>query len=209
MCLTCNQFEEAIGRLGLKDDSDTAKSLVAAYTADGRHYHDARHVAKCLAWLERFRHLAERPEEIAMAIWFHDAVYDPQRNDNEELSAEWARNFLESVGADGHVTNRIEGMILATKTHEVAEGDGALMMDIDLAILGTDADSFDIFEQDVRREYAWVPADKYRAGRAAVLQEFFERDPMYRIPEFRTELESIAKENLGRRIAELNSGVPL
>jgi len=154
------------------------------------------------------RHLAERPNEIALAIWFHDAVYDPKRSDNEEQSAAWARAFLESANADAEMMCRIVEMILATKTHKVAEGDGALMMDIDLSILGTDPDSFDTFEQDVRKEYEWVPDDKYRAGRAAILQSFVERDPIYHRAGIRAELETGAKENLARRIAELNSGKP-
>ena len=208
MTLDEKQFVLSVNALGLDDKPDTGAHLLRAYTESGRHHHDARHVAKCLSWLDRMRHLAERPDEIALAIWFHDAVYDPKRSDNEEKSADWAREFLHSASAPADVTHRIVEMILATKTHDVSDGDGALIMDIDLSILGTDGKSFDVFEQDVLREYEWLSEEKYREGRAAVLQEFLNRSPIFQVREMRDLLESQAKENLARRIKELQSGKP-
>lgn len=209
MSLDPKQFTESAVALGLVDDSDTGALLLEVYTAEGRYYHDARHVAKCLEWLQRMRHLAQRPGEIAVAIWFHDAVYDPRRSDNEERSADWARQFLQSSKAAPEITRRITEMILATKTHDVPSGDGALMMDIDLSILGTDETAFDAFERDVHREYAWVAEEKYRAGRATILQEFLDRNPIYQIREMRDLLEQTAKKNLARRIKELRTNEPV
>jgi predicted metal-dependent HD superfamily phosphohydrolase len=62
--------------------------LVRAHTAPDRHYHDLRHVETLLR-LAQDHAFADR-EAVEAAIWFHDAIYDTRRQDNEERSAEFA-----------------------------------------------------------------------------------------------------------------------
>jgi predicted metal-dependent HD superfamily phosphohydrolase len=50
---------------------------------------------------------------------------------------------------------------------------------MDLSIRGTPAPAFACYEADIRREYAMVPEDAYRVGRAAVLERFLSRDRLY------------------------------
>jgi predicted metal-dependent HD superfamily phosphohydrolase len=171
----------------------------------GRHSHSAAHVADCLGHVAALHDVAERPAEIEVAIWFHDAVYDTHRADNEERSAAWARRILAGAGADAAVSERIERLILATKTHEPHDRDAELFIDIDLSILGAPPDMFACYDADIRREYHWVPVDTYRAGRARILQQFLDRPVIFRTLHFHHHLEPQARTNLKRAIRALHA----
>lgn len=181
----------------------THDDLVEAYSAGGRHYHDLRHVQDCLDQLDRVADLSVREREIlTLAIWWHDAVYDPTRSDNEEQSA---------ILAERHVApelrDEVGRLIRLTRTHDVAPDDrlGALLVSIDLAILGTDEASYDAYADAIRREYAHVPDDAYRAGRAAVLERFARRPVIYPDAGFAAALDQKARANLARELRGLRS----
>jgi predicted metal-dependent HD superfamily phosphohydrolase len=183
--------------LGLRPDPDLRDALLARYREPGRHYHTAQHLAECLAELDRVRHLARRPDELALALWFHDAVYDPRRNDNEERSAAWARRALTAAGAAPEVADRVSRLVLAT-THTAtpAEGDARLLADIDLAILGAPPERYAEYETQIRREYAWASEPAFRAGRSGFLRGLLSRESIYLTSHYRERLEARARENL-------------
>ncbi len=174
--------------------------LEKAYGEAHRHYHTLEHVAQCLAWLDWCWGLAERPQELGLALWFHDCVYDPARNDNEARSAAVARQRLAAWGAPAEVLARIEALILATAGHAASEGDVGLLLDIDLAILGAEPRAFARFEAQVREEYRAVPEPAYALGRARVLRGLCARTPFYSTPFLRAELEERAQANLERAL---------
>lgn len=182
------------------------EALSVAYSEPGRYYHSARHIDACLSQLGTVRHFAHRPAEIEIAIWFHDAVYDTRRSDNEVRSAAWAREYLVASGAGPDTVQRIEDMILATRTHEASAPDAALMLDIDLGILGASHEAFADYDAAIREEYAWVTEEDYRSGRAEVLRGFLRRPHIYHTAHFRQRYESAARHNLSTRIAELSEG---
>jgi predicted metal-dependent HD superfamily phosphohydrolase len=177
--------------------------LAAAYSEAGRYYHTDRHISECLRHFSSFRHLAKRPGEIEVALWFHDAVYDARRQDNEALSAAWATEYLNAERAESGVVNRIAAMILATKTHIAQDSDTALLLDIDLGILGSHPEAFEAYDRAIRLEYAWVPEAEYRSARAKVLQQFLDRPVLYQTLEFRDRYEAQARSNLEQKIAQL------
>lgn len=179
--------------------------LVARYREEHRHYHTLEHVEACLGWLDWYAGLAERPAEVALALWFHDAIYDPRADDNERRSAGLAGKRLHELGTAADARERIAAHILATREHDAEQGDSRLVVDLDLTILGSSPAGFDEFEQRIRREYAHVPAALFEMGRRRVLQRFLERPTIYRVPALREELESAARANLQRRIAELSA----
>ena len=180
------------------------RDLVAAYSEAHRHYHTLAHVTACLGALDAHRELAIRPAEIAVALWFHDVVYDTRRDDNEARSAERAGRFLHSHRVAADSIGRIDRMILATRHGEATpRGDTALLIDIDLGILGQPARVFDRYDDDIRREYAWVADDAYRAGRRRVLEGFLARSRIYATPPFQDAFEAPARANLGRALARL------
>jgi len=179
------------------------------HAAPGRHYHTWSHVEALLAHLDAERDATEDPAALALAIVFHDAVYDPRAADNEVRSAELALAALA-----GHVEPdriaRVRRLVLATQAHRVPEtappgeaGDTARLLDWDLAILGAGPEGFAAYEAGIRAEYAHVPMPAYRAGRTAVLQSFLDRAPLYLTESARARYEALARGNLQRAILAL------
>ena len=196
--------------LGLPGCDDTFEAVVSAYAQKHRHYHTEAHIDACLAQLDSHRELACAPHEIELALWFHDAVYKTRASDNEEKSAEWACAFLAGHGVAADVRERIRGLILATKHDAPAEtADAKLLVDIDLAILGADALTYERFEQDVRQEYRWVPGPMFRRARAKILRSFLARDRIYATGPFHDRLERTARRNLETAIGNLDQAAPL
>ena len=191
--------------LGHAPYQDIYDELAQGYGGADRHYHTMEHVRSCLRWARRSSHLATRPSEVEVALWFHDAVQDTHRADDEARSAALAREFLSSEGATADVVDRVSRMILATADHRPETDDEALVIDIDLTILGASHDVFEAYDRQIRREYAWVSESDYRRGRAAVLRGFLERKVIYHTAEMRDELESRARANLSRRVDELEA----
>ena len=176
-------------------------ALTSAYSESHRHYHTGRHIADCLAQLDSAGELATEPEEVELALWFHDAVYRPTSSKNELRSAEWAQRFLDSVGADATRSQRVFDHILATQ-HAAGSlsGDTALVVDIDLSILGREPAEYDIYERAIREEYRWVPGPIYRKKRAEILESFLARSVIYETRYFRETCEARARSNLRRAI---------
>ncbi|MCV3241297.1 hypothetical protein [Mesorhizobium sp. ZC-5] len=190
-------------------DKATRAKLSALYRAPDRHYHGLSHIEALLALCDRHRAALKDAEAVEAAIWFHDAIYDSTRKDNELKSAELAITQL-SGKVEPERLHRIANMIEATATHQVpdfadeaARRDAALFLDMDLSILGAPAAEFDAYEQAVRLEYGWVEEQAWRAGRAAVLKKFLTRPHIFHTEIFRGSLEQQARENIARSIARL------
>lgn len=181
--------------------------LEAAYAQPHRHYHTRGHIEQCLALLDKVPDLTETEHQIlTYAIWWHDAVYDPAASDNEAKSAEMAKHDLRDFDVSLHARDEVARLILLTAGHEVEEGDrlGAILVSIDLAILGAPDDRYDAYAKAVREEYAHVPDDLWRSGRARVLQRFLDAQVIFPDPAFAQWLEPQARANLSRELASLS-----
>lgn len=191
--------------LGLPAPDDAVlAALLARWAEPQRAYHTPQHLRECLALFERHRALAAHPGEVALALWFHDAVYDTHRHDNEARSADWARQVLEDAGAPPAVAGRVHALILATRHSEVpATPDARLLVDIDLAILGADAERFDEYERQVRVEYGFVPEALFRDKRGEILRAFLARAAIFSTPALAGRFEAAARANLVRALARL------
>jgi predicted metal-dependent HD superfamily phosphohydrolase len=183
--------------LGLTADPALLERVLAAYAEPARHYHTLQHLDECLDLFEHVAHLAAQPGEAALALWFHDAVYVPLAKDNEARSADWAIEALRAAGAPETVIERIAALIMATAHHEAPAGsDARLVIDIDLAILGSAPARFAEYEQQIRSEYTAVPADLYAEKRREVLAGFLARPVIYATPALHAQLEEQARMNL-------------
>ena len=179
--------------------------LQRSYSEPQRHYHTLQHLGECLAWFEREKELAERPGEVALALWFHDAVYEVHAHDNEARSADWAQSAMLEHGAPQEAAERVHALVMATRHNAVPEGrDAELLIDIDLSILGAERARFDEYERQVHAEYAFVPDEIRRPRRREILQRFLAREAIYTTPRMHTLLEARARANLVRSIAAAN-----
>jgi predicted metal-dependent HD superfamily phosphohydrolase len=192
-------------RLGARADGEPVfQELAAAYGEAARAYHTTQHLRQCLIEFDRSRSLAQRPDEVEAALWFHDAVYVPGKTDNEERSAAMAETRLAAGGVSTEVARRIGALVLATRhAGPVEEPDARLVCDIDLAILGTEPAGFEAFERAIRREYRWVPDLLYRRARSAVLRDFLNRPSIYQTGAYVSQYEEPARRNLQRVLATL------
>jgi predicted metal-dependent HD superfamily phosphohydrolase len=194
--------------LGAKGDADVwHQRLLAAYGESARSYHNLRHLEDCLTELALVRHSVSQPALIEIALWFHDAVYDSHSATNEEDSAALALACLKEAGLAEAVIAQVRGLILCTKRHEPGDvPDSAVLIDIDLAILGQASTRFWEYERGIRAEYAWVPSATFAEKRAEILTRFLQRPTIYRTPLFQARYESAARINLASAIAHLRVG---
>ena len=201
------RWQYAWRELGAATGSDDLyDQLVACYSEPHRKYHTIQHLNECLTHLESVCSLANHPDEVEMALWFHDAIYDTSRKDNEKRSAEWARDSVLAVGVSREKADRIYELIMATMHNAAPSGkDAEVLIDIDLGILGAEASRFDDYEVQVREEYSWVPESLYRAARRKVLEQFVSREWIYSTEPFRNKYEAQARDNIARSLARLRS----
>jgi predicted metal-dependent HD superfamily phosphohydrolase len=182
------------------------EELQARYSEPHRAYHTLQHLQECFGWFEQVRALARQPGDIAFALFYHDAIYDTHASDNEAQSAKLAADVLsEYVRGDADAA-RVSSLIMATKHGaEPSDADACLLVDIDLSILGAEPARFDEYERQIRAEYAWVPAEQFRARRGQILQQLLARPALYGMAFFRDRLEAKARQNLARSVAALTS----
>jgi len=179
-------------------------ALLQRWAEPHRRYHTLQHLGECLALLGEHRAQAVHAGEVALALWFHDAIYDTHRHDNEAESAAWAGRVLDATGAAPEVSARVRSLILATR-HSVpaATSDERLLVDIDLAVLGADPARFDEYDRQIRDEYACVPEDVFRDKRGEVLRGFLSRPEIFATPSLARRFERVARANLARALARL------
>lgn len=178
-------------------------ALREAWAEPHRAYHTTAHLAACLSGLAEVEAGLDEPHAVAIALWYHDAVYDPTRSDNEAASAALAHAHLSAAGAPAEAKARVVALIDATRHDAVpADGDARALVDVDLGILGASAERYSRYEDEVRREYSWVPEAAFRAGRASILRGFLARPRIYATEAF-ARLEAPARANLAWAIARL------
>jgi predicted metal-dependent HD superfamily phosphohydrolase len=199
----------ALERVGVSGGgSAVLHDLLGRYAEPHRHYHTLEHIAACLRMLDELEVCAEHPAEVELTLWFHDAIYDPHRADNEERSAELAQAWLSRLGVEHGVSERVAASVRATSHHDPNTSDQAVVSDADLAILGSAPKDFERFERQIRLEFAHVQAGLFREGRRRILAGFLARPQIYQLQPFQERLELSARHNLERRIDELSSGLP-
>ena len=178
--------------------------LDTLYSESHRHYHTWIHIAECLQEFDAAGNLAVRPVAVELAIWFHDAIYDPRAPDNEEKSAELGTKCLSKTSLAHDLTNQVAQLILATKHHVASlDPDAAFLLDVDLSILGQPESRFLEYEQQIREEYAWVPEPTFKSKRAEILGRFLARERIYVTESFFERYETKARSNLKRSLHDL------
>jgi len=184
--------------------------LSTLYQEEGRAYHSLAHISHMLELMDEHISDDAKSVELELAIWYHDVIYDPLSKENELQSAELAKERLSAITTLSEKSlDRIYLLIMSTQGHlPRIEGKHRLenewMLDLDLSILGSEEEAYQLYTQQIRKEYHMYAPDDYRLGRSQVLKTFLERDEIYFSDLFKQLFEEKARDNLSKEIEVLS-----
>ncbi|MFF4156153.1 hypothetical protein [Streptomyces sp. NPDC001678] len=195
------RWRETVERVRATADPDPgpyADDLLARWEEPQRRYHTVGHLDAVLGHLDALAPHADDIDTVRLAAWFHDAVYRPDRSENEERSAHLAERALPELGVDVARTAEVARLVRLTVSHDPAPGDrdGETLCDADLAVLGGTPREYARYAAAVREEYGFVPDDLFREGRAAVLRQLLGLPRLFRTPLGHDRWELLARRNL-------------
>lgn len=188
-------------------------AIVARHRDGDRHYHDLRHVC----WVVRHvRELAtdtvpprsdDQLDRLVAAACFHDAVYDAERGDNEERSARLAHRALGEIGWPDEALDEVTAMIRATAghAHDDIDTTTAVLLAADLAVLAAEPNRYGDYVRNVRREYAHLDDDAWRAGRIAFVDTMLGRGRIFPVELGLDDWERRARANLTAERAAMST----
>ncbi|MDT8306317.1 MAG: metal-dependent phosphohydrolase [Anaerolineae bacterium] len=200
-------WQQLLARLGAAPATATRtfQRLHACYSAPERAYHNLAHIRHVLDVVTSLADECDQPDTVRLAAWLHDIVYVPDAAGNESRSAALAATWLGRAGLEAATCAEVTRLILLTAGHDPQPGDanGAVLVDADLAILGAAPPDYDAYARAIRLEYAHLPDDVYRTGRAGVLLRFLNRPAVYRTAPLRAGHEAQARRNLARELSAI------
>ncbi|MEL6654940.1 MAG: hypothetical protein AAFY48_00365 [Bacteroidota bacterium] len=201
------RFLENAQNIGANEAWSTSnwQELEQAYNAPRRHYHNLQHLENLFSLFEQYREQLQEPDVVSWTIWYHDIIYNAKRKDNELRSAELARKRLQQTALAPDKIERVVQYIEATAQHLSVEAheDLAYFLDFDLAILGTDMDTYAVYAKAIRQEYQHVPGFLYRRGRRKVLRYFADAPQLFRTPALHIRFAKQAQRNLSWELSSI------
>lgn len=188
------------------DSRKILKEIIEKYTEPHRSYHNLSHLYSMLMMAEEYYDFIENPILFELSIWFHDLIYDPKRNDNEEKSAERAVELLSPFLADSFLEN-LKQIILSTINHTpiLKNNDSKLFLDLDMSVLASDSTVYEKYTSAIRKEFSIFSDEIYIAGRKSVLGKFIEGENIFFTEFFQENFEKQAIENIQNEIASLEN----
>lgn len=183
---------------------DVGRRLIGAWSEPGRTYHSTTHLRDILRRVDELAPYAEDLDAVRLAAWYHDAVYRGLPDD-EERSAQRAEQDLSGLGVAPTMVDEVARLVRMTVTHDPARGDrnGEVLSDADLSPLALPAEDYRRNSADIRAEYAHIPAEVFRKGRAQVLVALLNGPGVFRTDYGRREWEAAARENMRAELAGL------
>lgn len=177
------------------------EEIEAAHSAPKRHYHTLKHLENLLYQLEAVKDQIQNWDAVLFTLYYHDIVYNPLKDNNEEKSAELAAARLSALAVPAGLSQLCKQQILATKKHLFnTDQDTNYFTDADLSVLGQDWHVYSAYAEGVRKEYSIYPDLIYKPGRKKVLQHFLQMDRIYKTDHFYKMLETSAKRNLQQEL---------
>ncbi|MFD8734622.1 hypothetical protein ACFV06_06840 [Streptomyces sp. NPDC059618] len=206
---TVSAAREAEGGSG-PEPGPYGANLLDRWAEPQRRYHTTDHLLAVLDRVDVLESHGERaadPAAVRLAAWFHDAVYLPDRSENEERSARLAERALAELGVSAERTAEVARLVRLTVTHDPADDDtdGAILCDADLAVLASPPAAYAAYTAAVREEYAFVPDEAFRQGRAAVLRQLLGLPQLFRTPYGTNTWTTPAQRNMKAELAELTT----
>jgi predicted metal-dependent HD superfamily phosphohydrolase len=192
----------------LAGDSPTSRTewaaVVGNWSEPHRRYHDLAHLAAVLGLVGRLADSATDPGAVRLAAWYHDVAYDPERIDNEQVSADRARAGLRGLVPDERI-DEVARLVLLTATHdpEPDDANGAVLCDADLAVLASPPEAYAAYASAVRAEYGHLSDEAFTAGRIAVLERLLGLPQLYRLPAVAEQWTARARANMTAELSLL------
>ena len=190
------------------------QDIAMRYNETQRVYHSLQHIRQLFGQFEQVKQHLYQPHSIALALLFHDVIYEPTRSDNELKSAEYAVESL-SPYLSAEQCQYIYALIMMTASHQIddidkksdkaKESDAAYLLDMDLSILGASWSEYEQYAKDVRQEYANVSNADYCVGRIEVLEGLLAHPTLYLTDYYHSQLENQARQNIEREIKVLHA----
>lgn len=202
------------GTAELAEVERVGAALLDRWREPHRHHHGEQHLVDVLDAVHLLADQAADVAVVLLAAWYHDAVYDGRPGEDEERSAQCAERELAGLGVPPERLRAVAGLVRATADHTgappaaVDPRDAATLNDADLCVLAAAEPRYRRYAAGVRAEYAHVPDDAFRAGRAEVLQRLLAARHLFRTPYGRARWEPAARRNLARELAELGGRPP-
>ncbi|UTW61000.1 hypothetical protein KFE98_13345 [bacterium SCSIO 12741] len=192
------QFEELISPYtqsqSLKDQ--LWMEIDAACGSSKRHYHNLSHLEQLMSQLQPIREQIHDWPTLLFTLFYHDLVYRTHRKDNEEQSALMAEKRMHSLGVSFESIEKCKHQIRCTQSHEPSDSDTNFFTDADLSILGSSLERYELYTQQIRKEYQLYPDLLYKPGRKKVLAHFLEMDRIYKTDYFYQKFEDRCRQNL-------------
>jgi predicted metal-dependent HD superfamily phosphohydrolase len=206
--MTESMIEAWVVLIGGEHGRAAGLDLLARYAEPHRRYHTVRHLAEVLAIVDELAGQAQDADAVRLAAWFHDAIYtigSAPGISNEEASARFAELALADLGVPAARISEAARLVRLTETHRVepADHNAAVLCDADLAILGAAPERYREYTREVRQEYAEIPEEDFRRGRAAILRPLLDGRVLFHTDAARERYEARARANLAAEIEAL------
>lgn len=182
-------------------DSAAVQQILAylekQYNNENRYFYNLTHVTHQLKLLEQYHYLIKNEEVVFFAIWFRHISNDTWRTNNEERSAYVARLKLTEAHVPNAIIQKVVQYISGCKNYTAPlEDDEAVFQDLDLAVFGMDSSVYEIYSDQLRKEWRRLPSFILNRRRKDFLYLLLERDNIYNTEKFQATYELQARRNM-------------
>lgn len=178
------------------------------YAEPARHYHNLTHIASVYGKLSIIKALLVDWDMVQFSVFYHDIIYNTNKNNNELNSALLAKSNLQKLAIEDSRIGAVFNQILATQSHQNTNDiDTNYFTDADLSILGESWENYQVYFKQIRAEYIQYADEVYVPGRVKVLNHFLEMERIFKTPHFYDLFEIKAKQNLGNEIKLLKQNL--
>lgn len=186
------------------------------YSQSWRKYHSLTHILKYITIADELRQTGKIKDFVnfELAVWFHDIIYTPSRNDNEERSCKEFLEFYENIKRSLVLENTLEMIepnkvikyIMATKSHFdnqlYDDEDLNYFLDADLVSLGNQSiEDYMNINRMIKYEFTnHLSQQEWICGRRKFLEMVLNKEHIYRTNEFRLKYEQNARKNIAEEL---------
>ena len=183
------------------------QEILEHYTKKWKYYHNLNHIYSFVELFEKYNNnIQNYKSEFLISIFFHDIIYIPSRNDNEDESMNLFNKFYSETNPKNLNKEKVIEFISETKNHtlNIIHNNEELnyFLDMDMHILSEE--NWEDYENKIRKEYPYLSEIEYKNGRIKFLQSCLNKEKIYRTKIFYDAFEQKARSNIKKIIEKLN-----